>query len=349
MEGSDYPTASYSSDSFEERRRTYDETASRSYEVARSKGVEAADLLPDSITTDVRAPVLIGLDMSTSTEGWPSTFCSKSPYVDHETKCYLGDSYAIGYGAFGDAYNNEDYPVQCRPLGKGEEISQRISELIPERGGGPGIQESAELWALYVDRNVKTPKAIRPILIFNTDEMCYPTIYPEQAKKWAKVDLQQPLSTKTLFESLLSKWSVYVILKPRKKKDGSIDAESNREILRFWQGLVGADHVIVLDDCNRVVDVYFGILGQETGKVEYFYEELHDRQGKDVDGAEKIRTVTLALDTLHRRADSVAAHQSRPAGRGDHNGLPDESQHSVLRGRNPNSRVRRSRGLLPNE
>ncbi len=70
-------------------------------------------------------------------------------------------------------------------------------------------------------------------------------------------------------------------------------------VQRKWETLLGADHISVLPKPDRVVDVIFGIMAQQAGKVDYFKEELKDRQLPDKDGKEKVDTVMESLKTVH--------------------------------------------------
>jgi len=344
-ESSDYTPAPWATDSFADARAAYDTHVGRSYNDAVSADVKAADLLPDRLTTDAEAPIEIIIDETASMGDWPAVIFSKLPYVDHEAQFYFGKgNYAIGFGAFGDANCPERYALQMRPFAVEAELPARLKELVIEGGGGGQIMESSELAAFFVDQKVDIPNAVRPILIFITDEKAYDTVSPEQAKKWCKVDLHQRMTTRELFESLKSKWAVYVILKPyHAVSEGSGGEDStNRAVRQFWENLVGEDHIALLPDPNRVVDVIFGIFGKETGKVEEFRKELEDRQLKDAGGDKKVKTVLKALMSIHRDVDANAPQL--PKGK-SMKLLPAGSSNSVTR-RAPGTNTRRSKSLL---
>jgi hypothetical protein len=70
---------------------------------------------------------------------------------------------------------------------------------------------------------------------------------------------------------------------------------------------VGLDNVAFLPDPNRVVDVIFGILAKETGRVDYFKDELTGRQRPD-----QVETVLTALKTVHALPNAgPAVHSGR--------------------------------------
>jgi hypothetical protein len=344
-EGCDYTPASWSAgDTFASARAAYDVHVGRSYDDAVDKGLTASDLLPDSITTDVEAPVVILTDETGSMGSWPATIFSKLGYLDHELESYMGPSTALAFGAFGDATCNERYPVQMRPFGRGQDLQKYLLELVIEGGGGGQQTESAELAMLYVDRNVHAPNATKPVLILITDEMAYSDISAEMAKRWSKASLAKSLSIKEMIESLKSKWSVYVVRKPY--QNTNIDSEdfTNRTIREFWEKLVGADHIALLPDASRVVDVIFGILAAETGKINEFREELTDRQLKDADGVVKVKTALKALHTIHHSV--LAGSRQLPAGKSVKKLPAPDNQLSRTHRPDNGSTTRKSKGLL---
>lgn len=341
-EYSDYTPSDWGHD-FADARRAYDRDAGRSYDDARTKGITAADLVPDRIFSDTRAPVITLWDQTGSMGKRPGIAFGKFAYVDNEARYYFGEDYAMAFGAFGDARNGETYPVQMFQFASGKDALAELKKLVIEGQGGGTMHESAELPALYVDRNVEVPNAVHPTLIFVTDEMGYDEISPDQARRWTKVNLQQTLKTKQLFESLKRKWNVFVIQMPYGENSSDPNYSSNREVRSFWDNLVGEDHVAFVEDPERVVDVMFGIFAKVTGKVELFYDELYDRQLKDKGGARKIELATRALNTIHRGYDQKPRKlpgRSPKALPG-----PDDVNHSMTR-RDPNQITRRGKPLF---
>jgi hypothetical protein len=179
------------------------------------------------------------------------------------------------------------------PFDQGTALKGRLEQLVIEGGGGGGGNESYELGALYYARNCHMPSAIRPIFIFVADEAPYPKVTKADAKKFAKVDLEGTLSTEKVFAELQKKFSVYLVHKAY--ADGG---HTRRE----WVRLLGEDHLADLDDPNRVVDVIFGILANETRRVDYFRKEIEGRQEPA-----QIDVVYKALSTIHRKSRALPA------------------------------------------
>jgi len=279
----DYDPGPWRGHDFKSARASYDKHVGRSYADASAKGKKAADLVPDSITTQSFAPVVIMCDVTGSMGTWPATMFSKMPYLDIEGKEYLGPDMEISFMAVGDA-TCDKYPVQVRPFSKGTDLKDQLEELVIERGGGGGHHESYELGALYCARNVHMPNAVNPIFIFIADEAPYDVVPRERAANAAKVTVQANMSADEVFAELKEKFSVYLVHKSYTRTDTRSE----------WVRLIGEERIADLDDPSRIVDVIFGILARETNRVDYFKKEIEGRQEKH-----QVDTVYKALKTVH--------------------------------------------------
>ena len=283
---------------FKSAYKAYDAHAGRSYDTAKKAGKKLGDLLPKKLSTMSSAPLVIVTDETGSMGEWPKVMFSKLPYLELEAREYLGQDMEISWCAFGDAPNGEDYPVQARPFTSGTDLKPKLMELVIEGNGGGQMRESSELIALYLANNVEMPNAIKPICILTTDEMPWENVSPDMAKEFAFVAIEKRMSAKEIFDALSRKFSVYVILKPYNVGAGDSDA-TNKAVYNTWVDILGADRVAALPDPNRVVDVIFGILAKETGRIGYFREEIEQRQLDDKDGKAKVETVYKSLKTVH--------------------------------------------------
>ena len=294
-EGNDYTPGVWSAAThdFASAKQAYATIIDRSYDDAVQSGVDAADLLPDSLVCTSRGSLTIVFDVTASMEKWPQTMFSKLPYFDHETKEYLGEDTQIAYLAVGDAHG-DDYPLQAQPYATGLELKANLEKLIPEGGGLGNGGESYDLAALYCLRNISLPNAVRPILIFIGDENFFDTVLPDHAKRYAKVILPEKLATEQVFKELMQKFSVYLIRKPYgHNSDGDMNSE-DKMIHTRWVKLLGAERVSYLPDPNRVVDTIFGILATDTDRIPYFEMEITARQTPD-----QVKMVMESLKTIH--------------------------------------------------
>lgn len=293
-ESGDYNPGPWSGHDFSSARKVYDRHVGRSYDDARRGGKKAEDLLVPNLSTDSSAPLIIVCDVTGSMGEWPAVMFSKLPYLEIEGKEYLGESMEIAFSAVGDAYV-DNYPLQVRPFAKGLELETRLKELVIEGGGGGQVTESYELAALYFARKVEMPKAVKPVIVFIGDEAAYGYIDRDQAKQYLDIDLEKRLTTKDVFEELKNKFSVYLVRKPYETSSRNAMSSVDQGIYAQWEELLGAERIAHLPDASRVVDVIFGLLANETGRVEYFREELEGRQKP-----EQIETVYKSLKTIHR-------------------------------------------------
>lgn len=289
-EGGDYCETSWApSYDYSTARKVHTEEAAHSYQKAEEKGTKDWDLLPESITTQAENALILVNDDTGSMSSWPITFRSKAPFMIHEVQMYLSEDTDVAFCAYGDAYENERFPLQVRPFCRGQnEYTVKLGELVHVKGGGDGVRETAELAALYIARNVHTPNTSRkPIVIFTTDENPYAEVPIGKARDVARVTIKKALTTKEVFEELTRKFSVYLILKPLG------NSSYQTRITQTWEDLVGADRIAHLADETRAVDVTLGILAHYSGKIEEFKAELNGRQNPD-----QVRVVMAALHDI---------------------------------------------------
>jgi len=294
-EAGDYSPGPWKGHSFASARRDYDVHVGRSYDDAKDDSVDASSLVPNRLESKSSSPVVIVCDVTASMGDWPATIFSKLPYLDLEGKEYLGEDMEISFCAVGDQFS-DNYPLQVQDFCTGTDMKDALTSLIIEGGGGGQTNESYDLPAAYYAFNCEIPNAVKPILIFIGDEGLYDFIDKSGAEKWAQTNVDGRMTPKTLFETLKQKWAVYLVRKPYGSYSESSGGDStNRRIQGQWEELLGEDHVSMLPDAGRVVDVIFGIFAKETNRLEYFEDELKDRQRPD-----QVDVVLKSLHTIHK-------------------------------------------------
>lgn len=294
-ETADYNPGKWSGHDFNSARRVYDNHVRRSYGDAVKANKGSTDLIPDSLTTNSPAPLVILCDVTGSMGEWPATMFSKLPYLEHEAKEYLGKDMEIAWGAIGDAMSNDQYPFQIREFAKDTEIKDKLKELIIEGRGGGGQQETYEIAALYCARNINMPNAIKPICIIIGDEGFYNTVNKDLGGKFAKTAMPKRLNASDVWEELKQKFAVYLIRKPYRFSGTDDMSPTDKAIYAQWEKVLGADHISILPEAGRVVDTIFGILAKETDKIKYFKEEIKERQKPH-----QVETVMKSLKTIHK-------------------------------------------------
>lgn len=288
--GGSYDPGPWSGFDYKDARKvhnTYDSTAGRGYgsnagstSTRSTRSVAATtidDYLPASLTTNAKSPLVVIVDGTGSMGEFPEVIFKKLPLLDLGIADYLDDC-EISFAMVGDA-GSDYYALQAQPFSKGKGLEASLNKLKIERGGGSNEQESYDLAALYYARNVEMPKAVKPILIYVCDEGIYPQVDKEWAKDRARVDVSKNIKTQELFQELAKKYSVYCI---RKHYGNQVSGEqmvgSNLRIHQQWESYVGADRIAILNNPNRVVDVIFGLVAYDTGKTDFFEQELKFRQ-----------------------------------------------------------------------
>ena len=286
-ESGDYtPAAHWGGHSFTDAKRAYRATADASLSEAKKRNIDPKGLFPKTMSTKSESPLVIGFDVTASMDDWPVTICSKLPYLEFEGQEYLGDGMEISWCAFGDSQYDK-YPFQAQKFCKGKALKTKLDKLVHERGGGGNSCESYDLAARFYSQNCQMPEAIRkPIFIFICDEGIYSS---PNADEWTNTGGEGDWETD--MAALCQKFSVYCIRKNYHNQD--------RKVHDQWIKTLGKDRVVRLQDPNRVVDVIFGLLAQETGRIDYFEDELAERQGADSDGDEKIAIVMKSLHSVH--------------------------------------------------
>lgn len=268
-----------------------------------SRSGAVGDAVPDTIKSEKKYPVAIITDGTGSMGDFPEVIFKKLPVVDNFIKEYLGEDFDISYSMIGD-YGDGVPPLQVRPFSRGKDMVDAINALRIGRGGGGNAKEAYELAASYYARNVEMPNAKKPILIWICDEGVYEHVEASNQKTYAKVDLKESMTDKELFDELKKKWSVYVIRKHygENPADGEKMTGDNLQIQRQWVRLVGEDRIAILNDANRVVDVILGLMAVETGKEDFFTQEIKDRQT-----AAQVDTIMKSMRTVGSGAASKTA------------------------------------------
>lgn len=292
-EDNNYDPGQWKGHDFGTARSYYTASAPAAASQAAAQHVQVASLVPDGLVTQSTSPLVVMVDVTGSMGTWPGVIFSKLPYLDIEGKAYLGPDMEISFAANGDLL--DQWPLQIQPFGSGLELKDRVLKLLVEGGGrGPDSGcEAYELGALYYARCVEMPNAVKPVFIFVADEQPHARVTAQVAKT-VKIDIASTLTVDEVFAELKTRYSVYLVHK-------AYSPTSRRE----WVRLLGEDHIVDLQEPERVVDVIFGLLAMETGRTPYFRSELEGRQTPA-----QVATVYKALETVHRNIGTTAAGHS---------------------------------------
>lgn len=300
-ETNDYDPGDWAGYDYSNAKSAYDPTAGRGYGSSSSsstartiaRAVDTGPVVPTSIRASCRRPLVIVFDMTGSMGAWREIIGKKLAYLDKEAPNYLGEDLEICFCAIGDAPQGDPEPLQVRPFAKGTELVEHVS-CLRQTGGGGDDMESYELAAAFLSRNASYEPGAQPIVIFIGDEGLHPCVEARHAS-WAHVDTQgHDLPTPQIMKELTQKYSAYIVRKPYPSAETKVQKQ--------WVDTLGDSRVFILEAPDRILDVIFGILALETGKLDYFQKELEDRQTPA-----QVATVYTSLRTVHNAKGTTAS------------------------------------------
>ncbi len=245
-----------------------DEKGPRSYLVKSKPKLELVNPLGKNLYTESENPVIIAVDGTGSMQTWPKEIHDRIPLMYQTLSKYKSD-FELSLSVIGDAIS-DSWALQVSDFGKGPTLDDYVNALYPEGAGGPGIRESYELFAYFMNNHVQTPKAVSPFMLIMGDEMFYDKIEPAQVKHYTGDGLQEKIDSIDVWKQLAQKYDIYLL---RKAYPGHDD-----KILDQWGKAIGEQKIIPLYDPLRVVDVAMGLIAKKWGKYSDFGKNLSSRQ-----------------------------------------------------------------------
>jgi len=261
----------------------------------------------DSAAHPTSLPVAVWFDVTGSMGDIPITLQNKlgglmamllaKGYVEHPQ---------IFFGAVGDA-TCDLVPLQVGQFESGCEMDDVMSNIYVERGGGGQGTESYELAAWFSHTKFATDawekRGQKGYMFFIGDEMPYGKVSAAEVRELVGDTLQEgSMSSASVFDALKKKWNVYCLI-PFGASNYGI-----REIRETWQGLLGKDHVVFLENPDGVTETIALIVGMGEGKIDL------DGGKKDlVEGgtdANLADVVTTALVPVSKTLSCMAAGKS---------------------------------------
>lgn len=209
-------------------------------------------------------PVVIDLDVTGSMGNWARTIYDKMPMFFGQIvqQGYLPDL-SISFAANGDAYT-DDYPIQVCDFAEGTALDADLGKIYLEGNGGGQGMESYELMAYFYANYCKLPTGATPYFFFLADEGVYDKVSSSQVRKLFGKSPKENMSAKRVFTALKKKFKGNVFL-IHKHYNGDANSSSNKRIVAQWEGLLGSDRVLVLEDPKAVVDVMLGAIAMTSG------------------------------------------------------------------------------------
>ncbi len=218
-----------------------------------------SDVHPNSV------PIAVYFDVTGSMHGVPRVFQQRLPGLMSllALRGYIADP-QIQFGAIGDAISDRG-PLQVGQFESSLEMDDDLERMWLEGGGGGSAHESYELAHYFVARHVVSDaweKRQRKGYLFTMgDEAFYPTIEPSRVRGLIGDNLMEAISTPSIVQELQERWHVFHL----HVQEGSY--RDNADILGVWRGLLGEDHVLLLERGSQVADMIGLVIGLTEGTV----------------------------------------------------------------------------------
>jgi hypothetical protein len=270
----------------------------RTYASRSRPDMKLVDPRGKTLETDCANPVVLCVDGTGSMQTWPAEIFDRLPLFYQTLSQYRPDV-EISFSVIGDA-TSDQWPCQVGAFDKGVALDGILKALKPEGGGGGQHFESYELWAYFMAKQVKAPKAVSPMMIVMGDEAFYDQVDPAQAKEYLGLELQGPADANAVWKELGQRWDVYIL----RKEYAGLD----EEIRTQWQNALGRQKVIPITDPQRCVDVAMGLIARKWGQFGDFTKNLSARQ--DADG------IGTVMNSLRAAGTPVVGSKSLTKGAG---------------------------------
>lgn len=251
--------------------------------------------------------MIIVLDVTISMSRWLDEIFKRLPTLYIEACQYLGtDDLEILFIAHGDV-RTDNFPIQVAKFGREAELDQIIASFYRKCGGGGQGDESQELVAYYLSKQVDTSTAQNVYTYFITDEAACDTVDSDAVKEHLELPFDYELTqTKDIFSILQRRGKVFTVLCETNNPD--YDAALIR---RRWESNVGKDNIIPLNDSRRVVDVILGSVAKLTGQLAQFTQNLTMRQQGSQYAAQNIETVQKSIALIGNSLPVVPQGKSK--------------------------------------
>ncbi len=238
--------------------------------------------------------ITVVVDVTRSMNTWPGEIFARLPTFYIEACQYLGtDDLEILFIAHGDV-RSDNFPIQVSRFGKGAELDSILASFYTRCDGGGQGDESQELVAYYLLKQVDTSSAQNVYTFFITDEAACDSIDPRYVKEYLDIPVDCELTkTKDVFTSLKRRGRIFTIL-----------CETNNprynpaSIKQSWEDNLGKDNIIPLNDSRRVVDVMLGAIAKLTGQLAQFTQNLTTRQQGTRHAVQNIETVQTSISFI---------------------------------------------------
>lgn len=238
--------------------------------------------------------IIVVVDVTKSMNTWPGEIFKRLPTLFIEACEYLGNNdLEILFIAHGDV-RTDNFAVQVSKFARGADLDPILASFYMKCGGGGQGDESQEIVAYYLLKQVDTSSAQNVYTFFITDEAACDIIDPKYVKEYLDIRMDSELTqTKDVFAALQRKGKILTIL-----CETTNSSYNPAMIKKRWEDNVGKDRILPLNDSRRVVDVILGSIAKLTGQLSEFTQNLTTRQIGTQHASQNIETVTRSISFI---------------------------------------------------
>lgn len=288
--------------------RDYSAADNRTYTGDTSHGLAAP--VGKEISTKSRLATILAIDTTGSMRDWPKLIFEKIATLYTESNVVaqgldvddvkkkgttIDDTLEIAVIAFNDAGVGDSYPIQVVDFSKGADLVKGVNSIRPAGGGGGNLVESYDLAAYFVAKHCKAPNAGKPLFIFAGDEGFYEQVVSQQVRKLIGDDLAENMSTTTVLKDLMKRFNVYIL-----RPEPYYDAATYRQIQAQWEGVLGPERVLKMDDPQRLVDCIIGLHALAANNFKAG-EDLLRRRQTEAQVDEVLKTLHPAIEAKSKK------------------------------------------------
>lgn len=246
----------------------------------------------DSAAHPNSRPIGVIFDETGSMGEHPKVLQGKLPQLNSLLlrKGYIEDPQIL-MGAVGDSLCDR-VPFQAGQFESGVEMDEDLTNIFLEGNGGGNGGESYALPMYFFARHTVSDawekRQEKGYLFIIGDEYCHPRVTRSEAERVFGDRLERDLTVKEIISELQERYHLFFIIPKH--------AES---IKAHWQGLVGAENVLMLNDSQAVCECIALAIGLCEGTVDLDGGQGHLKAAGAT--ASIVNSVSSALDPLAKK------------------------------------------------
>ena len=156
------------------------------------------------------------------------------------------------FAAVGDETNREKASLQIGQFESGIEMDDDLGKIYMEGMGGGSFQESYQnalyFFARHTEIDCHAKRGEKGYLFIVGDEQAYDHVKKNEIESLFGDDVQDDIPVADIVAEASEKYHVYFVIPA-----GTFHAGEDR-LIDFWNGLLGADHVIQLPDASHICE-----------------------------------------------------------------------------------------------